>query len=757
MKNNVKHVGFGAIIFTILTVLFYKADSSNRYLKTDIDHTINHLTNHDTLFNEKLVKIKYGIIQNYNYLDDDSNSITENFLKLNHALNKNIDTLFYETQISKPIKSYKSLLEKREFLLGKFKSEHAILSDSVSAFPKMISLMLQYLAYDDEDFNAAFVLKDLLHNIILYRFTFESKLEFKITESMDKLRLIRDQFLPQVANDIDHILLHAQIILNKKPLESNLFMELLWLPTAQPLDHIRRSHDEFYNHLKQESDIYRIFLYIFSLLLLAYVVYVLYRLKMNARALYASKSQLEYEVEKRKRFEAKLYDANEQLESRVAGRTRDLEHSNAQLQSEILERQATEVALRASETRYRALIEGSRQGISIISMAGERLFANIRLAEILGYDNLDAYMRHNPGTNIAPHEQTRLRDYRDAMRRGEASPNFYEYEGRRTDGTPIWLERLVTPIIWDGETALFSSIVDITERKHAEAERARLQRELLESSRQAGMAEVATGVLHNVGNVLNSVTTAAALACEQLHQSHVRDLAKVVDLIDAHSEDLGTFITTDPKGRHLPTFLHRLAQHLLGEHKALIEHLQTVNDKIEHIREIVAMQQSYATAAGNIEPLALSKLMDDALMTNDQSFYKHEVEVVRAYAELPLILTDRHKVLQILVNLIGNAKHALVTSDSTRKRLTVRVSAGDAEHVYLEVEDNGVGIAAAELTRIFQHGFTTKVEGHGFGLHSSALAAQELEGCLTVHSDGPGRGAVFRLELPKKEAVANTV
>lgn len=463
------------------------------------------------------------------------------------------------------------------------------------------------------------------------------------------------------------------------------------------------------------------------------------------------------DITERKQAQEALQKAHDELERRVAERTRELEHSNAQLQSEILERQATEAALRASETRYRALVEGSLQGISIISMEGKRLFANARLVDILGYADLDDYMRHDPTTNIALHEMERVRGYREAVRRGDTSPNSYEYEGRRADGTPIWLERLVTPITWEGETALFSSLVDITERKHAEAEHARLQHELLESSRQAGMAEVATSVLHNVGNVLTSVNVAVSLTREQVSRSRVENLVKAVALIDTHRDDLGTFITADPQGQHLPTFLRQLAHHLLDERDSLLDHLQVVNNKVEHIKEIVAMQQVYATAAGALEPLALATLMDDALKTHDDSLGQHEVEVVRDYAELPLVWTDRHKVLQILIHLIRNAKQALLAAASTPKQLTVRVNTDDGDQVILEVRDNGIGIDPADLTRIFQYGFTTKWDGHGFGLHSSALMAQELSGTLTAHSEGVGQGAVFRLTFPMKEAPSCTV
>jgi signal transduction histidine kinase len=112
------------------------------------------------------------------------------------------------------------------------------------------------------------------------------------------------------------------------------------------------------------------------------------------------------------------------------------------------------------------------------------------------------------------------------------------------------------------------------------------------------------------------------------------------------------------------------------------------------------------------------------------------------------VLTERHKVLMILINLISNAKYAMDGVPEDKRRLTLRVARVPGDRVQLEVRDTGVGIAPELLTRIFQHGFSTREQGHGFGLHSSALAARELGGTLSAHSDGPGQGASFVLELP---------
>ncbi|MBC8873514.1 MAG: hypothetical protein H8E44_29090 [Planctomycetes bacterium] len=288
----------------------------------------------------------------------------------------------------------------------------------------------------------------------------------------------------------------------------------------------------------------------------------------------------------------------------------------------------------------------------------------------------------------------------------------------------------------------------LTERKRAERELAELNRRLIDSSRQAGMAEVATGVLHNVGNVLNSVNVSANLMAEKVKNSRVIGLAKASELIEEHADDLATFITSDYRGKQLPAYLSQLAERLVGERDAVLEELGCLIRNVDHIKEIVSLQQSFANVAGVVERIDLADTVDSALKINDAGLFRHGVVLNRDYTAIPPVTTDRHKVLQILVNLISNAKYALSDSARGDKRLTIRIGSSDVDRVKVEVLDNGVGITGENLSRIFQHGFTTKKHGHGFGLHCSALAAKELGGTLSVRSDGPGRGATFTLELP---------
>jgi signal transduction histidine kinase len=274
-----------------------------------------------------------------------------------------------------------------------------------------------------------------------------------------------------------------------------------------------------------------------------------------------------------------------------------------------------------------------------------------------------------------------------------------------------------------------------------------IHKQLVEASRLGGMAEIATNVLHNVGNVLNSVNVSTDLIVESVKKSRVSSLARVVVLLREHAHDLGAFITNDAKGKHLPAHLEQLSEYLIADQEAILRELDSLRRNIEHIKEIVAMQQNYAKAGGVKEVIKVADLVEDSLRMNEGNLSHHRVEVIREFANVPPLNVEKHKVLQILVNLLRNAKHACQDSERTDKRVTVRVADGDGR-VRISVIDNGIGIPLENLTRVFNHGFTTRKGGHGFGLHSGALAAQEMGGSLTVHSDGPGLGAAFTLDLP---------
>jgi len=332
-----------------------------------------------------------------------------------------------------------------------------------------------------------------------------------------------------------------------------------------------------------------------------------------------------------------------------------------------------------------------------------------------------------------------------------------EVRARRQDGTTFWVSIMVH-VVCDSQTqnaCLDGVVEDITERKQADAELAAMNARLIETSRKAGMAEIAINVMHNVGNALNSVNVSSQLVLQRVRRSCVADLAKAAQLLEEHRDNLAEYVTRDERGRHFTDFLIELSRQMMEEEKSVADELETLLQSVEHVNQIVACQQSHASVSGLTEKISLTDLADDAIRINTASLNRHQIELVRDFQNLPPVIVDRNKLLQIVNNLLSNAKQAVCHNEPDRRRITVRVRPSQPNRVRLEVEDNGVGIAAENLTQIFAHGFTTRNDGHGFGLHSAALNAHDMGGSLTAYSDGPGTGARFTLELPLQCEVAS--
>lgn len=325
-----------------------------------------------------------------------------------------------------------------------------------------------------------------------------------------------------------------------------------------------------------------------------------------------------------------------------------------------------------------------------------------------------------------------------------------EYRMTTSAGATLWFRNITTVVLEEDQPVLLRGVLlDVTKQRQAADELEALHKELVQTSRQAGMAEVATGVLHNVGNVLNSVNVSAALVCDRVRGSETRAFSRIAAILREHEGDLAAFLTQDPKGKLIPPFVIGMADVLVKEQAFMMEELNLLAKNIEHIKDIVTMQQSYARVSGFMEEIQLSDLVDDAVQLNSAALERDGIQVIRNFSNVPAVSVDKHKVLQILVNLVRNAKFALDEGGQEGKRIALSISLNEeSQRVRVTVQDNGVGIQPENLTRIFSHGFTTRRNGHGFGLHSGALAAREMGGSLLAHSDGPGCGAVFTLELP---------
>jgi signal transduction histidine kinase len=277
------------------------------------------------------------------------------------------------------------------------------------------------------------------------------------------------------------------------------------------------------------------------------------------------------------------------------------------------------------------------------------------------------------------------------------------------------------------------------------------QTHLVDLSRRGGMAEVAAGVLHNVGNVMNSVNVGASVARGRGRPADRRVL-KVSDLM-GRTRMISSSSSPAIQGSEGPEYLDRLGRTLSEKRKGIIGNIDYMLEHLEHMKRIVSAQQTYAKSGGVVECCSLEELVETALTISAVSLRESHIDIVRELEPLAPVLVDRHQLLQIVVNLISNAKHALEEREGDAKRvLRVAIRSAGERDVCIEVEDNGVGIAPEHMTKIFGHGFTTRRNGHGFGLHNSANAAQTMSGRLTAHSEGRGRGARFVLQIPLQYA-----
>lgn len=292
---------------------------------------------------------------------------------------------------------------------------------------------------------------------------------------------------------------------------------------------------------------------------------------------------------------------------------------------------------------------------------------------------------------------------------------------------------------------------EIEERKRILVEREALNQQLLESSRLAGRAEVASTVLHNVGNVLNSVNVSVDVAMRTLKQVPLHDVALIASLLQQHRHELESYLSEDLQGKQIPSYLAVLADTAL-HHQALMEtELAGLSRNVDHIRQVVNRQVQFAKPSGATwESVRFQDLMEHALALYRPALDRQGCEIVECYDRTVEGRCDRHQMLQILINLVSNAKNAMEAMPDTPHRLTLRLGFADDRPGFarFEISDTGIGIAAEHVPRLFKQGFTTRPDGHGIGLHSASLAARSFGGSLQARSDGPGHGASFILDVP---------
>lgn len=399
-------------------------------------------------------------------------------------------------------------------------------------------------------------------------------------------------------------------------------------------------------------------------------------------------------------------------------------------------------------------VKQSIDGIAVTDMNGNISFVNQAWERMHGYAANELLGRHlsliNPETPFfsADAEETPSNEYNT-----DQQTYIGETENTRKDGSrfPVLMTGNFLTDEQDRTSGLLVITKDISAQKANEAELEEARKQILEKAHQAGMAEIATGIIHNVGNVLNSVKTSAYAALELLEKSHVKGFQKANQLLKKNMDNLEEFILHNPKGKKLMEYYLAIEEGITEEQQVFKDDILRLNEKLTVIEEIITAQQNYATISPFSEILPIVDVIEAALTMQASSIDRHGLAIVRNYHIEPLLSVQKTKLIHVLINLIRNAKDAMSLTPPEEKQLTITID-GDENAVFVTLKDAGCGITEEDLGKIFTHGFTTKKNGHGFGLHSAANLMTEMGGSIQVESDGPGMGTTFVLILPTAES-----
>ena len=453
----------------------------------------------------------------------------------------------------------------------------------------------------------------------------------------------------------------------------------------------------------------------------------------NLMAKDLDRSYADLQTKNRQLLEARneLEDLNRHLEEKVEERTRQLAES---------------------ESKFRTLFEKSADAI-LVSDEEVFLDCNPAMLTMMGMGAKDELLALTPEA-IAPTTQpdgtpstAKLHEIHQLAQK-EGSRQF-EWVFKKLDSEEFHTEVVATSFVLNEKQVLHMVIRDISERKSTEEKLRLTQQKLVETAHGAGMAEIATGVLHNIGNILNSVNISTEEIFNTLKASKLRGLVKANEMVARHRDDYAAFFANHPKGKLIPGYFNSLGEAMKEEHELMVDEVQALTEKVSMMRDVISTQQSYAKATLYTEEVSISDLVEDALKLQQAALLKQGVNIIKKYDYTPRCSVPKVKLVHVLTNLIKNAKEAMRDVDSeVEQEMVLEIRERHPGQVDIVLTDNGCGIKPVNLEKIFNHGFTTKDEGHGFGLHTCANFMTEMGGSLVAESEGLGHGSVFTVTFP---------
>ncbi|MCD6304879.1 MAG: PAS domain S-box protein [Deltaproteobacteria bacterium] len=419
------------------------------------------------------------------------------------------------------------------------------------------------------------------------------------------------------------------------------------------------------------------------------------------------------DITEQKRTQEELARHREYLEQMVKERTAELMRANDRLEEEIAERKKVEQSLRASEERYRNLVEGSFDGL-FLQLGTKIVFTNRRLQEMLGYgpaelEGMDHWLVYHP------EDQELTRQRARARLRGETPQSRYEVRMQRKDGSSFPAEIIATPLRLQGEPGIQVSIRDISERKRAEAEREALQAQVEHGQRMEALGTLAGGVAHDFNNLLMAIQGNVSLLRYELDPNHPYQKS-----------------------------------------------LQRVEEQVKRGAKLTSQLLGYARKGR----FSITTLDLNALVRETVSAFGRTRKDIRIHLDLGedlrAVEADQGQIDQVILNLCINASDAmpkggelfLETANVTNKQFEHRAYTPNPGHyVMLRVRDTGCGMDEETLNRIFEPFFTTKEPGKGTGLGLACVygIVKAHGGYIHAESD-VGKGTLFSVYLPASKS-----
>jgi DNA-binding LacI/PurR family transcriptional regulator/signal transduction histidine kinase len=270
--------------------------------------------------------------------------------------------------------------------------------------------------------------------------------------------------------------------------------------------------------------------------------------------------------------------------------------------------------------------------------------------------------------------------------------------------------------------------------------------ELTEQAYREGMADISIEILHNIGNILNSINVSASLMKTATDSPLIPYLINANQLLSSHLEDLGNFIARDPKGMKLMQFYLKLGTYFAEFKNQVLYNSTRLDEKIKSIVDLISAQQTYTGVNESIERHDIASILDDTIKLMAESIEKYQIQVTKDYRVRPQIMVQRLKLFHVLFNLINNAKTAMTETKADERKLTLTICE-DEKGKYIRISNNGYGPSHNLLEKIFDFGYPNPTTGYELGLHSCIKYMDEMGGKIWADANNPNQGTTFVLQF----------